>query len=565
MRKTHPIRRVLLLLLTAALVAGLAAMPMLTADSEAEQDSASILHTTAQHRQVSRSLSYGGPLETQQAEGVTVPYGVNVTEFLVANGDSVLAGDPIARVDSVSVMAAVQQVQQSLESIASEMKKLRSEITPGAITVDEAGTLCVDGKQIDDSELSDYLQFVTLAEQHRTYEQLMLELFRLCLDDTVTAPCDGLVSDVDKSRIVELAADANARLVFLATNTPTGEDDENDYYCYVGRVEMIADGSWLLRRGMDVTVTDFLDLSGVDMTMTDEVNIYDPSYAAVFCHDGESWTLTAAQPGDIVLIVGNAPWILVIGSAEPEVPEEPSAPTEPTEPTEPEVPEESTNPSEPSEPNVPGDAGDSGLQPGGGSGGGFSLPSGMGGNITPGKEDENSLYSTETIQLATVTPVETMTILLSVDEMDVGELTLGMTAEVTFEALPNPEFTAVVTEISQFGVTGDGSSKFQVTLELPCSGGMLPGMNAKVEIPLETIPDCLTVPVAALVEQGGNTLVYTGFDEINGTLMEPVAVETGLSDGKYVQILSGLTENQSVWYRYYDRVEISNAVEKAGF
>lgn len=287
MRKTHPIRRVLLLLLAAALVAGLAAMPMLTAGSEEEEDKASILDVTAQRREVSRFLCYGGPLETQQAEGVTVPYGVNVTEFLVANGDSVLAGDPIARVDSVSVMAAVQQVQQSLETIAADMKELRAGITPGAITVDETGTLCVDGKQIDDSKLSDYLQFVTLAEQHRAYEQLMLDLFRLCLDDTVTAPCDGLVSHVDKSRIVKLAAGSEPRIMFLATNTPTGEDDETEYYCYVGRVEMIADGSWLLRRGMDVAVTDFLDLSGVDTTMTDEVNIFDPSYAAVFCHNGE--------------------------------------------------------------------------------------------------------------------------------------------------------------------------------------------------------------------------------------------------------------------------------------
>ena len=561
MRKTHPIRRVLLLLLAAALVAGLAAMPMLTAGSEEEEDKASILSSSAQRREVSRFLRYGGPLQTQQAEGVTVPYGVNVTEFLVANGDSVLAGDPIARVDSVSVMAAVQQVQQSLETIAAEMKELRVGITPGAITVDETGRLCVDGKQIDDSKLSDYLQFVTLAEQHRTYEQLMLDLFRLCLDDTVTAPCDGLVSDVDKSQIVKLAASSEPQLVFLATNTPTGEDDDGEYYCYVGRVEFIADGSWLLRRGMDATVTDFLDLSGVDTTMTDEVNIFDPSYAAVFCHNGESWTLTTAQPGDIVLIVGNAPWILVIGSGEPEVPQEPGEPSAPTEPT---VPGDPTAPSDPAgstEPTNPAQ------RPGTGgmNGGSFSLPSGMTGRGESGSGEETGLYSTETTQLATVTPVETMTITLSVDEMDIGALTLGMSAEVTFEALPNREFTATVTEISQFGVTGDGSSKFEVTLELPCAGGMLPGMNAKVKIPLETIKDCLTIPVAALVEQGGKNLVYTGFDEKNKTLLDPVAVETGLSDGESVQILSGLTEGQAIWYRYYDQVEISNAVEKAGF
>lgn len=552
MKKTHPIRRLLLLLLILALVAGLAAMPMLTANRE-EEDKASILNASVQRREVSRFLCYGGPLEAQQAEAVSVPSGVNVTAFLAANGDSVLAGDPIARVDSVSVMRAVTQVQEALESIASELKEVRTKITPGVITVDEAGSICVDGQKIDDSKLSDYFEFVTLSQQHREYEQLMLELFLLRQDDTVTAPCDGLVSDVDKTQLVKLSASGQPQLVFLATNTPTGEDDDADYYGYVGKVEMVVETNWLLRRGASVTVTDFLDLGDVDMTMTDEVNIFDSSYATVFRHDGQQWCTTGVQPGDIVLIVGNAPWIIVIGSAEVELPEEPTEPSDPTDPSNP------TNPSQPGQET-------SGRNPSGfGGGSGFSLPSGMGGSGGSGQGSESSLYSTEKIQLATVTPMQTMSITLSVDEMDIAALKLGMTALVSFEALPNQSFTAEITEISKFGVTGDGSSKFEVKLELPCSDGMLPGMNAKVKIPLETRPDCLTIPVAALVEQGNKTLVYTGFDEKTKTLTAPVQVETGLSDGAYVQILSGMTENQSIWYSYYDQLEISNAVEKKGF
>ncbi|MGM9603899.1 MAG: HlyD family secretion protein [Faecousia sp.] len=556
MKKTHPIRRLFLFLLLAALVAGLAAMPMLTASRADEEDKASILTSSVQRREVSKFLCYGAPLETEQAKQVTVPYGVNVTEFLAANGDSVLAGDPIAQVDSVSVMTAVRQVQESLESIASDLKEVRTKITPGVITVNEDGAICVDGKQIDDSKLSDYFQFVTLSEQHREYEQLMLDLFLLCQDGTVTAPCDGLVSDVDKTQIVKLSASGEPRLVFLATNTPTGEDDETEYYCYVGKVEMVVDGLWLLRRGASVTVTDFLDLGGVDLTMTEEVNIFDPSGMGIFRHNGEQWNTSSVQPGDIVLIVGNAPWILVIGSAEVDVPEEPTEPTDPVRPTAP----ESTEP----EQETPGQKPSSGGSFGGSAG--STMPSGSDrGNASSAAGVGSSLYSTEKIQLATVTPMETMSITLSVDEMDIAELSLGMNAEVTFEALPSQVFSAEITEISQFGVTGDGSSKFAVKLELPCSEGMLPGMNAKVKIPLETRPDCLTVPVAALTEQGNETLVYTGFDEKTQTLTNPVPVQTGLSDGEYVQILSGLTENQPIWYSYYDKLEISNAVEKKGF
>ena len=144
MKKKHPIKRFLLLLFLVVLVAALAVMPMLTANQETQEETASILNDTAALRDITRFLSYGAPIEAEEAEAVTVPYGVNVTEFLVANGDSVSQGDSIARVDSVTLMAAVQQVQESLETIAAELKEVRSNITPGVISVDETGTLCSD-------------------------------------------------------------------------------------------------------------------------------------------------------------------------------------------------------------------------------------------------------------------------------------------------------------------------------------------------------------------------------------------------------------------------------------
>ncbi len=565
MRKKHPIRRLLTLLLLVALVAGLAAMPMLSSRGAQEQDNASILTAQAQRRTLNQFLCYGAPLETQEPEAVTVPSGVGVTEYLVSNGDSVQAGDPIAKVDTLSVMTAAQQVQQSLETISSEMQQLRKQITPGAITVDAEGSLLVDGKAVDDDQQADYLQFAALSEQHREYEQLLLELFLLRQDGTVTAPCDGMVGDVDKNQVVELSASGTGRVVFLAKNTPTGEDDDTDYYCYVGKIEQIQDSGWFLRLGSEITVTDFLALDGLNVTLTDEVRIFDPSYAAVFGHGGDGWYLTTAQPGDIVLVVGNAPWIIVIGSSdptptEPTDPSESTDPTGPSDPTEPSDPSDPTGPIGPSDPTDPTEPSRPGQMPGGGGGGMISI-GGFGGGAAQEKE-EDSLYSTETLQLASVTPMEIMSLTLSVDEADIGSLSLGASAQVSFEALPNQSFTARITELSQFGEAGDGSGKFSVKLELPWAQGMLSGMNAKVRIPLESRDDCLTIPVAALAEQGNKTLVYTGIDEDSQALTGPTLVETGLSDGEYVQILSGLTEGTTVWYRYYDQLELSNSVEK---
>ena len=51
-------------------------------------------------------------------------------------------------------------------------------------------------------------------------------------------------------------------------------------------------------------------------------------------------------------------------------------------------------------------------------------------------------------------------------------------------------------------------------------------------------------------------MVYTAYDSRTETLSDPIAVKTGLSNGLQVQILSGLEEGDTIWYSYYDTLEI---------
>ena len=77
---------------------------------------------------------------------------------------------------------------------------------------------------------------------------------------------------------------------------------------------------------------------------------------------------------------------------------------------------------------------------------------------------------------------------------------------------------------------------------------MLPGMTAHASIVLSTTENVLCLPVEALVEKGTETIVYTGYDEDREEFLNPVTVTTGISDGAYVQILSGLDTEQTVFY-----------------
>ena len=89
---------------------------------------------------------------------------------------------------------------------------------------------------------------------------------------------------------------------------------------------------------------------------------------------------------------------------------------------------------------------------------------------------------------------------------------------------------------------------------------MLGGMNVSAKIVVERLDDALLIPSAALIEQDGQTMVYTACDPKTQTLSEPVPVEIGLSDGETVQILSGLNEGDTVWYMYYDTLEVQGLI-----
>ena len=83
---------------------------------------------------------------------------------------------------------------------------------------------------------------------------------------------------------------------------------------------------------------------------------------------------------------------------------------------------------------------------------------------------------------------------------------------------------------------------------------LYPGMNGTACFPRKEGPTVPTVPLAALVEDGTRTLVYTAYTEETDELLSPVEVQTGVSDGTDVEILSGLSVGDTFYYRYADEV-----------
>lgn len=212
---------------------------------------------------------------------------------------------------------------------------------------------------------------------------------------------------------------------------------------------------------------------------------------------------------------------------------------------------------------IPGIGDLSGL---GGLGGMSGMFGGMGGAYGgAAAETEPELFDLEGSVLMTVIPRDTAILAITVDEQDIAKVSLGQSAEVKLTALRDQTFEAQVTKIGTTGVSSGGSSKFTVELTLDMTQEMIPGMSATASILLYTKMDVPTIPVAALVEDGPDTLVCTGLDPKTGEPASPVKVTVGVSDGETAEILSGLTSGDAYYYSYYDVLELSTAVETEGF
>ena len=428
-----------------------------------------------------------------------------------------------------------------------------------------------------------------LIGQRQEYEELMLDLFKMYQTETITAPCNGVVSGIDEESVQLLSDTGRGYSIELLAHAPNG-NDEMLYANYVGKVTAVGQNGWsLLINPQPLAIADYTDLSAVPLNeaaMT-QVCSYPVSVSSVPettpSEEAPAPEETVSAAEETVLPEENAP---EEGTASPETEIQPSA-DESVPPVEtPSVPQIQTAPIYElaggswqqiafSSVSV-GDillfaANQSGefvwivrIQNTGGqndfsAAGGF--PSGgMSGYMQGGlaeQEPEFELYSLDVTQIAAVTPQSTMKLEITIDELDVKTLQVGMRAQVKINALGGAKYEAAITNIGNIGSNNGGNSKYTVELTMDRAENMLSGMNATATIVLSTADDVLTIPAAAIVENGNQTMVYTGYDEETETLLNPVAVKIGCSDGDTAEILDGLTSGQTYYYAYYDTLEVS--------
>jgi HlyD family secretion protein len=154
--------------------------------------------------------------------------------------------------------------------------------------------------------------------------------------------------------------------------------------------------------------------------------------------------------------------------------------------------------------------------------------------------------------LCTIYDLSYLTMTLSVDELDIADIQVGQTVEVTADAVEGKTYEGVVTKVSVAGTYSGGVTTYPVTIRIDETEGLLPGMNVDATIVLESASDVLTIPSAAL--QRGNTVLLTADSpsaaggEANENGYVSVQVTTGVGDDSNLEVLSGLQEGDTVVY-----------------
>ena len=151
-----------------------------------------------------------------------------------------------------------------------------------------------------------------------------------------------------------------------------------------------------------------------------------------------------------------------------------------------------------------------------------------------------------------------MRVIADVDEADIGGVKEGQRVTFTVDAFPDDVFQGAVTQVRQEATTESNVVTYEVVISAPNDDLKLkPGLTANVTIYTMEQYDILSVPSKALRFSPNETLLLDGESiedcdgekkvwKHEGNVFKAYAVETGVTNGAFTEIKSGLREGDEV-------------------
>jgi len=152
---------------------------------------------------------------------------------------------------------------------------------------------------------------------------------------------------------------------------------------------------------------------------------------------------------------------------------------------------------------------------------------------------------TEGTTIASVADMRSVYFAGQVEESEVGKLTEGLPIILKVGAIEDTEFDAVLDFIAPKGNNDDKTVKFSInaSIDIPDSILLRAGYSANAEIVLDKRENVLALAEGNLVFRNDSTFVEV---ETSEQVFEKRIVKTGLSDGIFVEIISGIDTTDNI-------------------
>ncbi len=142
----------------------------------------------------------------------------------------------------------------------------------------------------------------------------------------------------------------------------------------------------------------------------------------------------------------------------------------------------------------------------------------------------------------------------TVDEIDVGKLKEGMTAEIKVGALPTDKIIGQLSKISLKAEKKENATVFPIEISVPRSSNttLRAGYSANASVIIQKKDSVLIIPERVVTFRNDSAFVKVA---LGPGREEERAIRTGLSDAINVEVVSGLTEGDEVLEKPVQKIE----------
>lgn len=493
------------LVIVAVVVALVIIMGMLRRNVEARfaQNYAEVLEYQVTPGTIHTVVTGSGVLTEEDLEQLSVPAGVEVTEVTVEAGDQVNRGDLIARVDIATVMTALSDIQEQMKDLDKSISDAKGDEISSTISAGVTGRVkrIFAEKGMDVSScMAEYGALAVLSLDG--YMAVDVETDKLAAKDEVKVTrADGKVIDGK----VESAAGGVATVLV----TDNGPECDEEVTVSFSDTE-VGKGKLYIHNPLAVTgyAGTIGDISAKENAKVSKGTVVFRLKNTAFSANYDSLLRNRADMEEVLMELVTlyrdgallAPMDGKISSVEFDQDEASMSSTTSA----------------------------------------YASYTGAATTTTSSNGETN---------VVTLYPNQKMRITISIDETDILSLQDGQEAQITVASVSQEEtFPGTVTEISKVADTSTGVTRYSADVLLDKVEGMLPGMTADVDVRIEGVENALIIPVDALHQTRDTYFVYTAYDQETNQYGGRVDVTIGMQNDTQVEILTGLSDGDIIYY-----------------